>query len=384
MNLDSTTLRYIAVALTALAGGLYWFWNRGEAVGHRPQGVGVLKNLTELAKTGALDAVIGRDDEIDRIIQIIQRRTKNNPLLLGDPGVGKTAIVEGLAVRIIKNNVPKALQGKQIFELSVAELIAGTKYRGEFEERLRGVMKELEKAPRQTILFVDEIHLLEQTKGAEGAVSASDVLKPALARGDVSIIGATTLKEYEEYIRPNTALDRRFQPVLVAEPTPEAALAVLRGIANLYEKHHDVIIDDDALEAAVTLSIEKLKGRRLPDKAIDIIDEASAKVAIEMQGAHATAIGVMHAAAEKSRERAAKERQDIGFETKHLEELSKKYPGDPALMSAEKTLQRHEAELAVVASARVSDDGRARVLRKDVEEVIAAWADLGKAEEKSK
>jgi ATP-dependent Clp protease ATP-binding subunit ClpB len=379
--MDPQALRIIAVAFTVLAGLLYWYSRRGKsASGASGVGVGQLNNLTALAREGKLDAVIGREDEIDRLIQIIQRRGKNNPLLLGEPGVGKTAIVEGLAVRIAAQKVPNALRGKQIFELNVAELISGTKYRGEFEERLRGVMKELEKTPRESILFIDEIHLLEQTRGVEGAVSASDVLKPALARGDLSVIGATTFQEYEMFIRPNPALDRRFQPVLVAEPTPEAALAVLRGIAKLYEKHHDVVIDDDALVAAVELSVAKLHSRRLPDKAIDLIDEASAKVAIEMTGSHGMQVGLMHAAAEVARKRAAEEQKDLSGEVAHLGKLAKKYPGDPAIMSAESGLAQHEKELSAVASARVSDDVRARVLRKDVEEVVASWAALGKME----
>ncbi|MEK9151944.1 MAG: AAA family ATPase, partial [Patescibacteria group bacterium] len=282
--------------------GIVWYFRRRKMTAAPPPGAAgkpSLRNLTQTARDNKIDPVVGRDAEIERIIHIISRRTKNNPLLIGEPGVGKTAIVEGLAHRIVKGDVPDALKGKEILELNLSELISGTKYRGEFEERLRAITKELESAPRTTILFIDEIHVIEQTKGTEGAMSASDILKPALARGDLPIIGATTWREYTQYIRPDPALDRRFQPVLVPEPSPEAALSVLRGIKPIYEKYHKVIIDDEALAAAVELSSKLLKDRFLPDKAIDVIDEAAAKVAIEASGHHRVQIGIVHAAAEE-------------------------------------------------------------------------------------
>lgn len=281
--------------------GVLWLLRRHKKQASTAQEF--FRDLTELAREKKIDPVVGREEEIDRIIHVIARRTKNNPLLIGAPGVGKTAIVEGLAHRIASGDVPDVLKDKRLLELNLSELISGTKYRGEFEGRLRAVTKELESAPRRTILFIDEIHIVEQTKGVEGALSAADILKPALARGDLPVIGATTFAEYEKYIRAEPALDRRFQPVYVAEPTPEAALLVLRGVKPLYEEHHGVAITDEALEAAVDLS-KKLKGRHLPDKAIDLMDEACAKVSVEAAGIHRLRLGLMHGAAKQAKARA--------------------------------------------------------------------------------
>ncbi len=239
-------------------------------------------NLTNRAKQGKLDPVIGRDDEVRRIIQVLSRRTKNNPVLIGEPGVGKTAIVEGLAQRIIDGDIPATLKDKQVVTLDLAALVAGAKYRGEFEDRLKAVLKEVEKKAGEIILFIDEIHTLVGAGAAEGSMDASNMLKPSLARGELHCVGATTLDEYRKYIEKDSALERRFQPVLVQEPTVEDTIAILRGIKQKYEVHHGVRIQDAATVAAVTLSNRYITDRFLPDKAIDLIDEAASKLRIEI------------------------------------------------------------------------------------------------------
>ncbi len=240
-------------------------------------------NLTTLAKDGKLDPVIGRDDEVRRVIQILARRTKNNPVLLGDPGVGKTAIVEGLAQRIIAGDVPDTLKNKQVLSLDLAALLAGASYRGEFEQRLKKLLETLEKGEGKYILFIDELHTIVGAGSAEGAVDAGNMLKPKLARGSLHAIGATTVREYRLYIEKDPALERRFQPVYIDEPTQEASLAILRGVKEKYEVHHGIKISDDALIAAVNLSIRYITDRFLPDKAIDLIDEAASAAKIEIE-----------------------------------------------------------------------------------------------------
>ena len=239
------------------------------------------KNLIEEARTGKLDPVIGRDEEIRRVLQILSRRTKNNPILIGEPGTGKTAIVEGLAERIVRGDVPENLKNKQLYSLDMGALVAGAKYKGEFEERLKGVIKEVTNANGEIILFIDEIHTLVGAGGGEGAMDAANILKPALARGELRAIGATTLNEYQKYFEKDKALERRFQTVLVDEPTEEDAISILRGIKERYENHHKVRIQDDACIAAVHLSERYISDRFLPDKAIDLMDEAAAKLRME-------------------------------------------------------------------------------------------------------
>ncbi len=240
-------------------------------------------NLTEKAKSGKLDPVIGRDEEIRRTMQILSRRTKNNPVLLGDPGVGKTAIVEGLALRIAHGDVPDTLKNKQLLVLDISGIIAGAAYRGEFEQRFKGILEAVEKDRDKYILFVDELHTMVGAGRAEGAVDAGNMLKPALARGALRMIGATTIREYRQYIEKDAALERRFQPVFVDEPSVESAVAILRGIKEKYEVHHGIKITDSALIASVQLSVRYITERFLPDKAIDLIDEAAAAAKIEVE-----------------------------------------------------------------------------------------------------
>lgn len=237
------------------------------------------RDLTELARNGKLDPVIGRGEEIQRVIQILSRRTKNNPCLIGEPGVGKTAIAEGLAARIVEGDVPETIKGKRLLTLDLSGMVAGSKYRGEFEERIKRVISEV-KADGNVLLFLDELHTIIGAGGAEGAIDASNILKPSLARGEIQLIGATTLEEYRKYIEKDAALERRFQPVDVEEPNEEESIAILKGLRSRYEEHHHVTITDSAIVAAVKMSERYVNDRYLPDKAIDAIDEAAARTGL--------------------------------------------------------------------------------------------------------
>lgn len=340
---------------------------------------GFTNDITTLAKEGKVDPVIGRDEEILRVTQILTRRRKNNVILVGEPGVGKTAIVEGLALKIITGDVPAVLHNKRVLVLQVADLISGTKYRGEFEHRVKQLVDYIKNSGRSIILFIDEIHTIMQTKGAEGSVNISDILKPALARGELQVIGATTKKEYEQYIMPDESWERRFQKVMVDEPSIGESIEILKGLKKNYELYHKVVFTDESIEQAVRLSEEYIKGRHLPDKAIDLMDEAAAMIHVHEKEAPDHAVALLYGAAGNIIKESGLESEVITNLKKELLDLRRKENSlDNAkdIEKLRKEIVKKVKEIQKEESSILEKKGWPKVTGEHIRSVVAEWTDL--------
>ncbi len=340
-------------------------------------------DLTDQAQEGKIDPVIGREEEIMRVTQILTRRRKNNVILVGPPGVGKTAIVEGLALKIATGDIPNVLRNKKVFVLQVADLIGGTKYRGEFEKRVKGLVTQIKNSNRQIILFIDEIHTIMQTKGAEGSVNVSDILKPSLARGELQVVGATTKKEYEQFIKPDESWERRFQSVMVDEPSVEESVEILKGLKKNYELYHKVTFSGKAIEAAARLSEEYIKGRNLPDKAIDVMDEAAAMVNVHEEAAPDHAVALLYGAAGNISEEHGLETANIKKLKKELLDLRKKESNttdDKKMATLRKQIVNKVKDIQKEESTVMRKKGWPEVTDKHIRSVVADWVGVKEKE----
>ncbi|MFA7314721.1 MAG: AAA family ATPase [Candidatus Magasanikbacteria bacterium] len=357
----------------------YAFLPKNSSSSNSGMAGGFTTDITEMARIGKIDPVIGRDEEILRVTQILTRRRKNNVILVGEPGVGKTAIVEGLALKLVTDDVPAVLKNKRVLVLQVADLISGTKYRGEFEHRVKQLVDYIKNSGRSVILFIDEIHSIMQTKGAEGSVNISDILKPALARGELQVIGATTKKEYDQYILPDESLERRFQKVMVDEPTIEESIEILKGLKKNYELYHKVIFTDEAIDKAVRYSEEYIKGRHLPDKAIDIMDEAAAMIHVHEKEIPDHAVALLYGAADNVV-------KDNGIETTVIKNLKKELLGlrhQEATLTDTKeieSLRKHVVEkvkeIQKEESIILEKKGWPKVTAEHIRIVVAEWSGM--------
>ena len=342
---------------------------------------GFTTDITEQAHEGKVDPVIGRDEEITRVTQILTRRRKNNVILVGEPGVGKTAIVEGLALKIVTGDVPAVLANKRVLVLQVADLISGTKYRGEFEHRVKQLVDYIKNSDRSIILFIDEIHTIMQTKGTEGSVNISDILKPALARGELQVIGATTSKEYDQYILPDESWERRFQKVMVHEPSIKESIEILKGLKKNYELYHKVIFTDESIEEAVTLSEKYIKDRHLPDKAIDLIDEAAEMIHVHEKEAPDHAVALLYGAANTLAKENGMEGETI---TKLKKELLSLRREEMSLTDAKKIealrkdIVKKVKEIQKEESTVLEKKGWPKVTAEHIREVVSEWTGMKK------